>query len=72
MNNVLRHEYKALTEQDKAEMKYIKDLGLALYEGVVTMEVRHGKGVPSRETSLAKTKIEEAIFWATKHITRPE
>ena len=24
----------------------------------------------SRELSLAKTKIEEAVMWATKHITR--
>lgn len=24
----------------------------------------------SRELSLAKTKMEEAVFWAVKHITR--
>jgi hypothetical protein len=70
MNNVMRHEYKVLTEQDKLDMKNIKDLGLAFYEGIERLEDRiDGR---SRELSLAKTKIEEAVLWCGKHITRPE
>ncbi len=61
-NNVVRHEYRILTDAEKASMKEVKDLGLAFIEKV------GGLG-GSRELSLAKTKIEEAVFWAVKHIT---
>jgi hypothetical protein len=29
-------------------------------------------GTPSRELSLSVTKLEEAVFWATKHFSAPE
>lgn len=62
-NNVMRHEYRVLSDEEKARMKAIKDAGaefLALCSGLGT----------SRELSLAATKIEEAVFWAVKHVTR--
>lgn len=62
VNNVMRHAYRVLSDDEKAQMQAIKDQGLefhALVEGV-----GH-----SRELSLAKTKIEEAVMWAVKHIT---
>jgi len=62
VNNVMRHEYRVLTEEEKLAMKAIKDQGL---EFIQFLE-RFG---PSREISLSKTKIEEAVFWAVKHIT---
>lgn len=62
-NNVMRHEYRILSEEEKAQMKGIKDLGLEF----ATMCSGIGK---SREMSLAITKIEEAVMWATKHVTR--
>lgn len=65
-NNVMRHEYRVLDENEKVDMRAIKDLGLQLHRGLETLESRKG---PSRELSLAKTKVEEAVMWAVKHIT---
>lgn len=63
VSNVMRHEYKVLSDIEKKQMKYIKDLGL---EFVEYLEAFDG----SRELSLAKTKMEEAVMWAVKHITK--
>ena len=62
-NNVMRHEYKILTDKEKDQMKKIKDMGLDFHEYLGTIG-------NSRELSLAKTKIEEAVMWAVKHVTR--
>lgn len=62
-NNVMRHEYRKLTEVEKAAMKTVKDKGLAFVEFLNSVGA-------SRELSLAVTKIEEAVMWATKHITK--
>jgi len=61
-SNVMRHQYKALSDVDKANMAKIKDIGLAFHEFAGTLG-------NSREISLAKTKVEEAVMWATKAIT---
>lgn len=63
VNNTMRHAYRVLSEAEKANMQAIKDQGLAFHELV------SGIG-ESRELSIAKTKIEEAVMWAVKHITR--
>lgn len=63
VNNVMRHEYRVLSDAEKAQMQAIKDKGLELHELI--------KGIgTSRELSLAATKTEEAVMWAVKHITR--
>ena len=62
VNNTMRHAYRVLTDAEKANMQAIKDHGLAFHELIA------GLG-NSREISLAKTKIEEAVMWAVKHIT---
>lgn len=62
VNNVMRHAYRVLREEEKASMQEIKDMGLAFHE-------RIGALGNSREVSLAKTKVEEAVMWAVKHIT---
>jgi len=64
-NNVMRHEYRVLSDGEKTDMMIIKDMGLAFHE-YLDLEVVGD----SRELSLAKTKIEEAVMWAVKHITR--
>ena len=72
VNNVMRHEYRKLTEPEKDSMKSVKDLGL---DGI---ELLHqiggtdpaGDRFASRELSLAATKLEEAVMWAVKHITK--
>lgn len=61
-NNVMRHAYRVLSDDEKAQMQAIKDHGLAFHDLIV------GIG-NSREISIAKTKIEEAVMWAVKHIT---
>lgn len=61
-NNAVRHQYRLLTDAEKAQVSAIKDAGadfLSLLSGIGA----------SREISLAKTKVEEAVFWAVKHIT---
>jgi hypothetical protein len=63
VNNVVRHEYRVLTDDEKQQMKNIKDLGLVFLEFIDTL-------TPSRETSLAKTKVEEAVMWAVKSVTK--
>ena len=62
-NNVMRHEYKSLSDAEKDQMLKVKDLGLEFFDYLT------GVG-ESRELSLAKTKIEEAVMWAVKHITK--
>ena len=62
-NNVMRHEYRVLSDVEKTNMKQIKDSGLAFYQLMDEIGT-------SRELSLAKTKVEEAVMWAVKHITR--
>lgn len=62
VNNVMRHAYRVLTDEEKAIMQKLKDDGLAFWN------VIDGIGA-SRELSVAKTKIEEAVMWAVKHVT---
>ena len=62
VNNVMRHAYRVLTEEEKAAMQKIKDDGLAMVEFFDSLG-------SSREMSLAKTKVEEAVMWAVKHLT---
>ena len=63
VNNVMRHEYRVLSNAEKLQMKTIKDKGLEFVEYLESVGY-------SREMSLATTKIEEAVMWAVKHITR--
>lgn len=63
VNNIMRHEYRVLNDAEKAAMKAIKDWGLEIHEYLDNIG-------QSRELSLAKTRIEEAVMWATKHITK--
>ena len=62
VNNTMRHKYRVLSDAEKANMAEIKDAGAAFHDLIA------GLG-SSRETSLAKTKVEEAVMWAVKHIT---
>ena len=62
VNNTMRHQYRVLNDAEKANMTKVKDLGLEFHSFI------EGLG-NSRELSLAKTKVEEAVMWAVKHIT---
>ncbi len=62
VNNVMRHAYRILSDDEKVAMQAIKDKGLELYNLIENLG-------HSRELSLAKTKEEEAVMWAIKHLT---
>lgn len=78
VNNLMRHQYRVLSDEEKAAMQLLKDIGLEF------VEVLHKVGgsahhfevdgdrarQSSRELSIAQTKIEEAVMWAVKHLTR--
>lgn len=76
-NNVMRHEYRVLGEEEKAAMKAIKDKGaefLALLETLRTPPTPiEGTdlcaGTFDRELAIARERAEEAVMWAVKHIT---
>ena len=62
VNNLMRHQYRVLSDDEKKLMQKIKDMGLTFHDLIDSM--------PSdRETAIAKTKIEEAVMWAVKSIT---
>ena len=62
VNNVMHHESRALTSLEKELVQTVKDQGLEFW--LLCNSVGQ-----SRELILAKTKIEEAVMWAVKHIT---
>ena len=56
-----------MSESEKLDMQVVKDLGRTFWEYLDGC----GSGInQTRELSLAKTKIEEAVMWAVKHITK--
>ena len=61
-NNVMRHEHRVLSDEERQDMQTVKDIGLTFHKTVCDIG-------ESRELSIAKTKIEEAVMWAVKHIT---
>ena len=64
VNNDVRHQYRVLSDEEKAAMTHIKDVGLSLIS-VIDLTVPHG-----RERSIARTKVEEAVMWAIKGLTQ--
>jgi thiamine biosynthesis protein ThiC len=65
VNNVedaVRHAYRVLTDEEKTLMVEIKYLGQELLNKINSIGT-------SRELSIARTKAEEAVMWAVKHIT---
>jgi hypothetical protein len=61
-NNAVRHTYRVLTDEEKAQMVELKDIGAAFIAKC------HEVG-KSRELSLAVTNAEQAVMWAVKHVT---
>jgi hypothetical protein len=62
LNNVMRHEYRVLTDDEKAKMLAVKDAGVALLKAI--QATGH-----NRHNSLAITRIEEGVMWCVKGIT---
>ncbi len=62
-NNLFRHQYRQLDGNEKMQMQAVKDQALSLHVTMTSIG-------DSREMSLAKTRLEEAVMWCVKHITR--
>lgn len=60
--NAMRQAYRQLTDAEKNNMASIKAMGNSLHSFIDSLG-------NSREISLAKTKVEEAVMWAVKGIT---
>lgn len=54
---------RTLTNEERLAVQIVKDYGQMMLE-VIDRYVH-----PSREASLAKTKVEECVMWAVKGIT---
>ncbi|MDO5631132.1 MAG: hypothetical protein Q4G22_04770 [Paracoccus sp. (in: a-proteobacteria)] len=61
-NSPIRHQYRILTDGEKYQIGAIKDAGENFLHALP-------EGASSRELSIARTKIEEAVMWAVKHVT---
>lgn len=72
VNNVMRHEYRVLSDVEKEQMRLLKDAGLSFINQLHAIGVTDPaqERLGSRELALSATKIEEAVMWAVKHITR--
>jgi hypothetical protein len=63
VNNTVRHQYRVLTDEEKASMISLKDWGAGFIADI------RNKVPAGREASLAATKVEEAVMWAVKGLT---
>ena len=61
-----RAKYTNTTEEQQNRIDDVRNMFSDVYDFIET------NCKPSRETSLALTKLEEAQFWAIKGITREE
>lgn len=61
-NNAVRHTYRVLSDEEKAQMVALKDIGAAFI-------AKCNEIGRSRELSLGITNAEQAVMWAVKHVT---
>lgn len=70
-NNAVRHQYRILTDAEKALMQSIKDAGAAFIAQLHQIGGTDPAGdrFASRDLSLANTHAEDAVMRAVRHIT---
>ena len=61
--SIFRQDYRELTEAEKGAIVQIKDTTEDLWQ-------LFGTAGSSREIAIAKTKLEEAVMWAVKGLTK--
>ena len=62
VDDVFRRHYRPLTAEEKRQLEELKVQAVHLYGFVLGLGTK-------REYSIARTKIEEAVMWASKGIT---
>lgn len=72
VNNVVRHEYRVLSDAEKAQVKGIKDLGLLFIEALHEIGGTDpaGERMGSANLTLSMRHAEDAVYRAVKHITQ--
>lgn len=69
-NNAVRHQYRVLSDVEKAQMRDIKNLGAAFIAKLHEIGgTDGGDRFASRDLSLANTHAEDAVMRAVRHIT---
>lgn len=70
-NNAVRHKYRVLTDEEKAQMQEVKDMGAAFIAKLHEIGGTNAEGdrFASRDLSLANTHAEDAVMRAVRHIT---
>jgi len=63
--NVMRQQYRELTEVERLQVQEVKQAGLAFWQLCDRLAPPQG----NRELDLAKIRMEEAVMWAVKHLT---
>lgn len=64
--SIFRKTYRELSDEEKGKLEALKTKAEELY--ALFGADANGK-MPSREMSLAATKLEEAVMWAVKGLT---
>lgn len=65
-SDVFRSVYRELSDEEKEFVEHVKVHAGTLYAQIVSAE----KVADPRMSALAKTKLEEAVMWSVKAITR--
>jgi ribosomal protein S17 len=65
MNDIFRKKTQYVNEETKHLITKVKEKAEELYGDIVSCG-------ESREISIAKTKLEEAVMWTVKHLTRKD
>lgn len=70
-NNAVRHQYRVLSDAEKAQMQELKDMGADLIAKLHEIGGTDpaGESLASRDLSLARTHVEDAVMRAVRHIT---
>lgn len=81
VNNTMRHKYRVLSDEEKAQMQAVKDKGQEFLDLIDSLRtppepageadgVEYSVGTFDRELNIAAERVEEAVMWAVKHVTR--
>lgn len=68
VGNDTKHQYRTLSENEQADMTTLKDMGQDFIN--YCDMIADARPQTNREMALARTKMEEAVMWAVKGVTK--